>query len=529
MACTPARTLSPATTSDQEAITQLEKDFPKLDGALIAPIYYDTRCVATARATLEILYVTIDDEASSGGSGGISPANSCPEWGEGGGDWTSESDPTTGSLASLNLGFDEEEEEEEEEGDVGHLRMMFPTMSRFSLENALRKASGDLERATDELLNRVSLEEDGETGKGIDGFGEEVMFQRKKRKGKGRATAPGLQRRMSLPPEGTENTPVAQRVSVWDKKNEEIGYISTCLGIPKTVVASTHHANGGSVPRTIATLLDAHGGEAVADGEEHLAELNELVQEFGGEVKAEYLDRLLRLCKDNKIAVFQFGEQLRRGSLAVLGLRQVSAASSPRKPAPARSGPTRLTHDDGSTWTVIGTSLQATQATSPTYHRPLNYATSAQLAGVYRHARNEAFQKAAASHRRSKSDRLMGGVAAVYADQGHEYHARTKEYENRAAEQYVIENSGDGVLDLHGVTVSQAVKIANERTTRWWAEAQPDAYGRGFQPFRIVTGMGRHSANGEAKLTPAVSKMLQRGGWKIGVGRGEILVYGVQK
>jgi len=407
---------------------------------------------------------------------------------------------------------------------MGHLRMMFPTMSRFSLEKTLERAGGDLERATDELLNRVSLEEGGDKAKGIDGFGEEVMFQRKKRKGKRKAAAPGLQRRLSLPPEGTENTPVARRASVWDKKSEEIHYISTCLGLPKTVVASAHHANGGSMPRTIATLLDAHGGEAVGDGEEHLAELNDLVQEFGGSVKTKYLDRLLRLCKDNKVAIFHLGEVLRRGLPEVLELHRVSAhrtvgASSPCEPTSATAA-----QDDGSNWTVVGTSLRPTHPTSP---KPLDYTTSAQLAGVYRHARDEAFQKAAASYRRSKSDRFMGGVAAVYAEQGHEYHARTKEYENRAAEQYVTENSGEGVLDLHGVTVSQAVKIASERTTRWWAEVQPDADGRGFQPFRIVTGMGRHSTNGEAKLTPAVSRMLQRGGWRIGAGRGEILVYGV--
>ena len=120
----------------------------------------------------------------------------------------------------------------------------------------------------------------------------------------------------------------------------------------------------------------------------------------------------------------------------------------------------------------------------------------------------------------------MGAAAAWYSDMGHQYHAKTKEYGDLAAERYVAENSrGDGVLDLHGVTVAQALNIARERTAQWW-RLPPEAR-RGHTPFRIVTGLGRHS-KGEAKLTPAVSRML-RDNWDIRIGKGEILVHGVRR
>jgi DNA-nicking Smr family endonuclease len=453
-------------------------------------------------------------------------------------------------MASLRVDDDLDEDLSD---DMRMLRAMFPMMSNYTLQKTLEKCGGDHNRATDELLNRAFLEENGEhgvKGKGVDGFGEDANgFQnggrkRKKNKGKAAAAAAAVngisstarfqsdQRRMSLPPEGTENTPIEPRVSVWDKKNEEVDYISKCLGIPKPVVTSAHHANGGSMPRTVASLLEeATGGGG--DTEEHLAELAELLEEFGNDVKPVYLDRLLRLCKDNKAAVFQLAELLRRnifntGLLEISTNRAAPTTASGRPPPPARTNKPHRPPQDEERWTVVGTSMRSTPS-SPTYHRPLNYASAAQISGTYRAARNEAFQKAAASYRRSRSDKLMGGAAAFYADLGHDYNSKTKEYENIAAERYVTENSTDDVLDLHGVTVAQAVKIAKERTTRWWVEAKPDEKGRGVRPFRIVTGLGRHSKGGEAKLAPAVTKMLQREKWNIGIGHGEILVYGVRK
>lgn len=60
-------------------------------------------------------------------------------------------------------------------------------------------------------------------------------------------------------------------------------------------------------------------------------------------------------------------------------------------------------------------------------------------------------------------------------------------------------------------------------------------------PLRIITGLGRHSANQQAILAPAVAKLLDREGWKWrwdGVGgtggsgenaKGALLVLGVKR
>ena len=44
--------------------------------------------------------------------------------------------------------------------------------------------------------------------------------------------------------------------------------------------------------------------------------------------------------------------------------------------------------------------------------------------------------------------------------------------------------------------------------------------------FRIVTGVGRHSAGGRGRLGPAVGGMLVREGWRVEVGEGVLVVRG---
>lgn len=133
----------------------------------------------------------------------------------------------------------------------------------------------------------------------------------------------------------------------------------------------------------------------------------------------------------------------------------------------------------------------------------------------------------------------MGGAAAYYADIGKIHDQHYKELDNRAAEEHVISQSSTdgGRLDLHGVTVQQAVKIAREWVTRWWVEARIKEERKGrvnmnqVKPLVIVTGQGRHSKDGEAKVGPAVGKMLDREGWRWrseGGNTGVLMVYGVK-
>jgi hypothetical protein len=87
------------------------------------------------------------------------------------------------------------------------------------------------------------------------------------------------------------------------------------------------------------------------------------------------------------------------------------------------------------------------------------------------------------------------------------------------------------VLDLHGVSVADATRIARNRTGAWWdglgdAKYAPGGGGPARSGFRIVTGIGSHSKNHAPRIGPAVTKMLVKEGWKVEVGHGELVVVG---
>lgn len=575
-------------------------EYPHIDGALIASIFHDTRSIEAARKTLAVLgaRTALGEECalpphqrqSQHGRNPQSAANSCSEWG--GGDWGSDDADLVLIASAMSLeggGPGEGEREGEGDAELNELRAMFPTMSTYTLRHTLQKCGGDHARVTDELLNRAYLDVDDGVDKGVDGFGvgsggtvgrSASRGKRRKTKGKnsgngggnggGQGCVPPVdqRRRMSLPTKAPRAAS-ARGASVWDHKNEEIQFLASALGLPRTVVASKHHSTGGPMPRTVVALLNSHDGRqlteaaSASDGAKHAAELEELTREFGGHVTTEHLDRLLRLCGDNKAAVFSLAELLRRNPLEEEddNMRPANAAPAASRVSSSSFSSSASSHraltgllPGCENWTMVRTPLHPPP--SPPHppdsapasasggggggngsgaggYGQLDYSAASQVSREFRLARNEAFQKAAAAYRRSKSDRLMSGAAALYADMGHHYHAKTKEFDNLAAERYVAENSlSDDVLDLHGVTVAQALRIARERTAEWW-DCAPPPDARGVRPaptpLRIVTGLGRHSKGGEAKLAPAVTNMLRRDNWDIRVGKGEIIVYGVRR
>ncbi len=129
----------------------------------------------------------------------------------------------------------------------------------------------------------------------------------------------------------------------------------------------------------------------------------------------------------------------------------------------------------------------------------------------------------------------MKAAAGYYAQEGRNYNANVKVMNQADADALVDQQSSYAILDLHGVTVADATRIARQRTQMWWdslGEQRIAEYGGargGVGNYRIVVGLGRHSADGRGKLGPAVVKALVKEGWKVEVGSGELLVTGVNR
>lgn len=87
------------------------------------------------------------------------------------------------------------------------------------------------------------------------------------------------------------------------------------------------------------------------------------------------------------------------------------------------------------------------------------------------------------------------------------------------------------IVDLHGYTVSEAVRIATDEIWAWWEGLGDRKYASGGggpvrEGFRFVTGVGNHSVGGRPKIRPAVAHRLVKDGWKVSVQEGEVLVTG---
>ncbi|KAG0239219.1 hypothetical protein BGW41_007835 [Actinomortierella wolfii] len=148
--------------------------------------------------------------------------------------------------------------------------------------------------------------------------------------------------------------------------------------------------------------------------------------------------------------------------------------------------------------------------------------------------RNELFRKAAKAYQQSKGKGVgAGGIAAYYADEGKKFDAMGKKWHMRAAravvQQHRLENNDPNLVDLHGLTISEAQTVVREAVTEWFARSTMQANRIAARPLRIVTGVGSHSKDRIARLYPSILSMLQKDGWRIETENGVILVKGVSR
>ncbi len=126
----------------------------------------------------------------------------------------------------------------------------------------------------------------------------------------------------------------------------------------------------------------------------------------------------------------------------------------------------------------------------------------------------------------------MSGAAHVYSEKSREYAALSSKASARAADELVTAQSTTSQVDLHGVDVLNAVRIAQQKVDEWWASlGESRVNGRiGAEDrqagFRIIVGVGRHSEGGKGKLGPAVTKSLKAQGWRVEPAGGAIIVKG---
>ncbi|KAJ5595158.1 uncharacterized protein N7459_001366 [Penicillium hispanicum] len=399
------------------------------------------------------------------------------------------------------------------------LAEMFPSVSCLDIEHALKKSKGDVSKSMDVLLNLAffdetqSAEDDTRVfiPKGIDGFvsgSADAGHQRSRKKKRSKNQKTSLD--VSSP---SEEAPIPNK---WETGTADIEFIcSRTPDFPREKVKSTYYANTMSLPATIrAMALAAAPKEAkeIDDDPVMLAQVAELANDYHS-IPTTTLVGLLRVTSNMISAT---------NELAAIMMRQPQISVNELiKFTPT---PLNLNDEDEDAFDPRSRGNESSR-------NVLSYEQARVLSEAHFAAGSAAYSQASQAARRAKSNHLYGGAAAVYRERGQEHRALAMQQLAVASDRLADRQSVNCDLDLHGVTVANALRISRDRVDAWWDSLGDAKYVRGggkhvHGGFKIVTGVGLHSHDGTSRLGPAVSKMLMQDGWRVEVERGFILVVG---
>jgi hypothetical protein len=419
------------------------------------------------------------------------------------------SDMKTGDSDSLGHGLHDSPADQK----TAWLEHMFPSIPRRELISVLASHEWSLDGATDELLNLSFLRqgsaddvEDVPMHKGVDGFAEDLRGPRKGRN-KQRVRTQDSSRASSA----SSYEPESPTLNVWSNMSEDVEFICSRTRLQPQTVRSAYHHNGARLSTTIRALAIKEGSIYNKMSEAD-AVLELQIAEFQGQfehVPKAQVYGVLTLARNIPSAA----QELLQAMIA----EEDTVTRTGKLQGVVQYSPIDLRDDKP--W--------ETMSAPKSSHMGQPHATAAS----HRQAATQHFDQASAAYRKSKSDRLYGGAAAYYSEIGRERAKAAKDISAAEADFLVSQQSSSTSLDLHGVSVSDAVRIASSRTQSWWDGLGDAKYVSGGggpvrAGFKIVTGVGTHSRNHAPRIGPAVSKMLVREGWKVEVGHGELRVTG---
>ncbi|MCJ1282489.1 hypothetical protein MMC26_001812 [Xylographa opegraphella] len=530
-----------------DEIARLEKLYcPPIDSALFFAIVSDydltqDASVSEVCSTLDALKASADTEEATAfdpsGSSGYPPDNSPHGSADRPQSWngdalsrTEETDLTSLSHSVDSFGLDDgdylgvdghrrgaELEELAISDKEALLTEMFPGLKPFDVAYTLKKSRYNFAKTVEELLNQVFLLEepssDGEPHlipRGIEAFTQPSPHSRKQ-KSKRRKTPTAPRRSSSTPAplaDKSPNTP-STPASKWDQAKADVDFLTQRTYLPPKTIASTYHTHNASLPATIHALclLPSITNPYISTTDPLLAaHAIDLAHAFPN-LSPPHLRALVHLTHPSTASAHDLAR-------ALTATATYPSSTAPLIPQYARPA-------------VSASSPSTTPSSNPP---PIPRAHALALAASLANTHTARLAQAATAHKASKSTPLMSAAAGFYASLGRDAGAASARYAARAADALVDAQSSRAQIDLHGVSVRDAVRIASERVQSWWdggaAEWAREGKVQGEGGFRVVVGVGRHSEGGRGKLGPAVGGALVKGGWRVEVGEGALVVRG---
>lgn len=387
----------------------------------------------------------------------------------------------------------------------------------------------------EELLNHAFFNDqsdgfmDGEekpSMRSVDAFVESSNGKKSRKKEKRKGRSLELERHSAHSSASPSPAP-APHTSAWQNSKKDVEFLSERLNLSTTTITSLYHQHSLSLQKTMVALLESPALIATSTitpsdpvAQAHSAELLHDFPSLG----QHHAMSLIRLTHPSTVSAHELAKALTAGPYNRSAIEVVFQHTPPN-----------LSDDDD-------LSSSSRQRTPRDPRLPMPYVPhtghmdSSTLTSTYNASASNAFNQASSAYRRARSDKLMSGAAAYYSQLGRDYASLRSEASAGAADELVAAQSPrpKEEIDLHGVTVKDAVRIAKSKTESWWKSVG----GRGIRgmdgrvergsggSFRIVTGLGRHSEGGRGKLGPAVSRALLADGWRVSVGDGVVTVSG---
>ncbi|KAL1920694.1 uncharacterized protein VTP21DRAFT_1071 [Calcarisporiella thermophila] len=527
-----------ATNDDIQA--RLEKIFcPPLDSSLIAAIWNDTHDFEASVSTLNQLVA----EANAG-----LDAEQSLHFSECSSPYITASTASTSDCADPpgTLSLTES---------VEFLKSCFVTNE--NLEKVLREQDGDVAMAVDVLLNEVFLDSEfvesnpittsssGSSVESIEDKYRDLVLEYGIEKGKKRRnrrvkkqimamnyTASDFVDEISYDP-GEDNR--------WVRGQEDVLQLANRFShVPHRTIASTYHANQGDFTKTFEALWVKYGqprGTNANTGVDD-KELSTLMEMFP-EWPVEKLKMILDSCDGNldkavdRVIKALSGPSASQSYTAHLNglepsLKLTNIGYSPHmEQLSDQRGLDKTDETRVSNFYLFPATLDEEVTDDPIQCRLKAF--------EFIEKRNDAFRKAARAYQKAKGKGAgQGGVALYYSGEGREYDAQVKEWNRRAARAIIKkhrqEAQDNNLLDLHGLTVSEAVAVVRDGVNQWYTNSITRLAREPMRDLRIVSGVGNHSPDRVARIYPAVVRMLLREKWRIDISnQGVILVKGAAR
>ncbi|PHH65988.1 hypothetical protein CDD81_936 [Ophiocordyceps australis] len=410
---------------------------------------------------------------------------------------------------------------ESHESKLLSLQSMFNELKEYDIQYSLKKANGNFQLALDHLLNVQYLASTGQQMKGIDAFFKPddddddapSGNRRKKKKGKSAPSANGL---CGLGEQSASS-------SCCGNGQDGIEYVAERLALRSDEVLAVYEKNKASLGATVVELLDqyiSHGVETQDDaGKEHA---QALVRKYR-HVPEAYMPTIVhvagsipKFADDLAVLLNKYFSKQAKGKKLDLSYRltplpQEDIEGSDKGQVMALEPPGSLAHEPSRAKSWSSTS----------------YAEAMQTANSYRLSRRETIETAAQLHRRGAANPLYRQAASLYTERARDQARCAQQATSAAADILVEQQSTDDSIDLHGVLVHDGVRIALQRTRKWWQELGEFRTRIAKEHgFTVITGLGRHSSGGVSQLRKAVAAALLQEGWKLHVETGRFVVTG---